>query len=187
MSWSDGELVPDEHPETLDMLMAAAFWGGAADKTSPVILDEFVNANTYLGINTYQQVGGTKKKPEVEFTYFDFTPFTYSREDTHPSDSPYPGEELPPIPSSATVLGLATEAPTFEIVTPLALFSGSPPGVDLISVEIPVCRDGAMLGPCLGEVGGEHCGPANYFAQATEDARKIVWFVHNWHIPEIAY
>ena len=184
----DGELVPDEHPESLDMLMAAAFWGGAADKTSPVALDEFINANTYLGINSYVRVGGTKKKPELEFTYFDFTPFSYDRAATHPAGGVDPGEGLPPIPSSATVLGLATEEPTFEIVTPLILFSGSPPGVDLETVAVPVCRDGVMLGPCLGGSGDEgHCGPANYFEQATEDARKIVWFVHNWHIPEIAY
>jgi len=182
----DGELVPDTHPEVLDMLMAAAFWGGAADKTSPVALDEFINANTYLGINSYVRVGGTKKKPELEFTYFDFTPFSYDRAATHPAGGVDPEEGLPPIPSSATVLGLATEAPTFEIVAPLELFSVSPPGVVLEAV--PVCRDGAMLGPCLGDLGEEgHCGPANYFEQATEDARKIVWFVHNWHIPDIAY
>ncbi len=183
----DGELVPDTHPEVLDMLMAAAFWGGAADKTSPVALDEFINANTYLGINSYVRVGGTKKKPELEFTYFDFTPFSYHRAATHPAGGVDPGEGLPPIPSSATVLGLATEVPTFEIVAPLVLFSESPPGIDLEAAEVPVCRDGAMLGPCLGDPGEGHCGPANYFEQATEDARKIVWFVHNWHIPDIAY
>ena len=183
----EGELVPDTHPEVLDMLMAAAFWGGAADKTSPVALDEFINANTYLGINSYVQIGGTKNKPELEFTYFDFTPFSYDRAATHPEGGADPEEGLPPIPSSATVLGLATEQSTFEIVTPLDLFSGFP-GVDLEAVEVPVCRGGMPSGPCLGGFGDEgHCGPANYFEQATEDARKIVWFVHNWHIPEIAY
>lgn len=183
----DGEPAPDDHPEVLDMLMAAAFWGGAADKTSPVALDEFINANTYLGINSYERVGGTKKKPELEFTYFDFTPFSYDRAATHPAGGVDPGEGLPPIPSSATVLGLASDEPTFEIVTPLVLFSGFP-GVDLEAVEVPVCRGGVPSGPCLGVFEDEsHCGPANYFGQATEDARKIVWFVHNWHIPEIAY
>jgi len=180
---------PDAHPETLDMLMAAAFWGGSADKTSPVSLDEFVNANTYLGINSYVAVGGTKKKPELEFTYFDFTPFSYNRDDTHPAAGGDPGEGLPPIPSSATVLSLSSSEtePIFVIAPAQALFGESPPAVDLGAVNIGVCRDGVMMeGTCLAENTGD-CGPANYFAQATEDARKIVWFVHNWHIPEIAY
>ena len=31
------------------------------------------------------------------------------------------------------------------------------------------------------------CGGANWFTQAAEDARKTVWFLHNWRVPEIAY
>jgi hypothetical protein len=178
--------VPDAHPEALDMLLAAAFWGGSADKTSHVSLDEFINANNYLGINTYVAVGGTKKKPELEFTYFDFEPFTYSRASTHPWGGGT-GEGLP-IPSTATLLSLDTNEtePTFVIADAQVLFGPtSPPSIDLEGVNVGVCRDQVMMGPCLGADGEGECGAANYFAQAAEDSRKIIWFLHNWSIPEI--
>jgi hypothetical protein len=31
------------------------------------------------------------------------------------------------------------------------------------------------------------CGGANWFAQAAEDARKTIWYLHNWRVPEVAY
>jgi len=180
--------TPDAHPEALDMLLAAAFWGGSADKTSHVSLDEFINANNYLGINTYVAVGGTKKKPELEFTYFDFEPFTYSRASTHPWGGGT-GEGLP-IPSTATLLSvedIAETEPTFVIAAQALFGPTSPPFIDLEGVDVGVCRDQVMMGPCLGADGEDECGAANYFAQAAEDSRKIIWFLHNWSIPEIAW
>jgi hypothetical protein len=36
-------------------------------------------------------------------------------------------------------------------------------------------------------VGINGCGGANWFAQAAEDARKTIWYLHNWEVPELAY
>ena len=185
---ADGVPVPDAHPDALDMMMAAAFWGGSADKSSNVFLDEFINANTYLGINSYIEDTSSKGKPKLTFTYFDFSPFSYSRANAHPSGGG-PGEPLP-IPSEATLLTLSGSEtdPTFVITDAQALFGPtSPPSVDLEAVNIGVCREETMMGPCLGEGVETECGPANYFAQAAEDSRKIIWFLHNWSIPEIAW
>jgi hypothetical protein len=31
------------------------------------------------------------------------------------------------------------------------------------------------------------CGGANWFAQAAEDARKTIWYLHNWRLPVVAW
>jgi hypothetical protein len=31
------------------------------------------------------------------------------------------------------------------------------------------------------------CGGANWFTQAAEDARKTIWYLHNWRLPVVAY
>ena len=82
------------------------------------------------------------------------------------------------------------------------MFGLSPPGVNLNAVNIPVCRDGDPLlgGPWFFEVcsdtaqdpvytDADHlgCGGVNWFTQAAEDARKTIWYLHNWSIPEFEY
>ncbi|MBD3851787.1 MAG: hypothetical protein IFK93_10830, partial [Acidobacteria bacterium] len=67
--------------------------------------------------------------------------------------------------------------------------------VDLDEVNLWVCRGGNAANV---EVDGEEilvnacdstnetvCGGANWFAQATEHARKTVWYLHNWEVPEL--
>jgi hypothetical protein len=44
--------------------------------------------------------------------------------------------------------------------------------------------DNPVYGPNPTDIG---CGGANWFAQAAEDARKTIWYLHNWRVPEIAY
>ena len=86
--------------------------------------------------------------------------------------------------------------------------------VDFVNAAVPVCRGGELLreGYSIDETAlpyycrqdmynsglgtvfsiGENsvdpgCGGANWFTQAAEDAREVIWFLHNWSVPEIAY
>ena len=68
-------------------------------------------------------------------------------------------------------------------------------GVNLKDVGINVCRAGLpsnvvcdlAADPVYTTTNTIGCGGANWFTQAAEDARKTVWFLHNWEVPEIAY
>jgi hypothetical protein len=174
-------------PDTDDMLSAAVFIGAAADKTSPVTIDEVINMNTYLGINPYEYTRQGKNRT-LEVTYFDFTGFDY----VFGTDACVAG----------TLAGLLTVDGSGFVESIVDVFAESPPGVDLRGEEggvaITVCRDGAPVAVNGDEVvcdGAEsfvgedeaECGGANYFAQAAEDARKTIWYLHNWRVPEVAY
>lgn len=178
-------------PETKtkeDMLAAAICMGAAADKTSPVTLDELVNVNTYVGVNPYTYTGKGKNRV-LQLTYFDFAAFDYVL-----------GTDACVVGTTAALLAYDDVASTFAIAD-VSVFGESPPGVDLRGehgVAITVCRDGEPIAVngdevvCDGIVSfaGEietACGGANWFAQAAEDARKTVWYLHNWEAPEIAY
>jgi hypothetical protein len=52
-----------------------------------------------------------------------------------------------------------------------------------------VCDDANDNDPVYGTTtdGIYGCGGANWFAQAAEDARKTIWYVHNWRLPVVAY
>jgi len=87
----------------------------------------------------------------------------------------------------------------------VSVFGVSPPGVDLTDAAVTVCRAGLPLrensvdvvcdnagsdpvyGTGPGEEGILGCGGANWFAQAAEDARKTIWYLHNWRLPVVAY
>jgi hypothetical protein len=179
-----------------DMLSAAVFIAAGADKTSPITLDEVVNVNNYLGVNlwTYTRV---KKQQVLTIKYFPFSSngipggwFKYTR-----------GTDACVDPTTADLLSV-TASGNLE-TGPVNVFGSSPPGVDLTTIGIPVCRDGLVLNangngrivcdassdPAYGAsgVGINGCGGANWFAQAAEDARKTIWYLHNWEVPEIAY
>jgi hypothetical protein len=173
-------------PDTDDMLSAAVFIGAAADKTSPVTLDELINMNTYLEVNPYVYTRQGKNRT-LEVTYFDFTGFDY----VFGTDACVEG-------TLATLLTVDVSGFIESIVD---VFGASPPGVDLRGEEgvgITVCRDGESAAVNGDEVvcdgfesfTGEdeaECGGANWFAQAAEDARKTIWYLHNWRVPEVAY
>jgi len=175
-----------------DMLSAAVFIGAAADKTSPKTLDEIINMNTYLGVNTYTYIRD-KQDRTLTVEYFPFTVdggpggwFSYKR-----------GVDACKSPTQATLL--TGNSPTYTVAT-FNVFGGPPNGVDLRGangVAITVCREGLPLaevcdnpdsntvyGPGPNDIG---CGGANWFAQAAEDARKTIWYLHNWRLPVVAY
>jgi hypothetical protein len=186
---------PGEPITDLDMFRAAGYYAAAADKTDPVTVDEVIDINTYLGINKpIPDPRGARGSDEI-FDWFEFEyqgePYRYERAASHPHGEAPPDPRV--LPHEAFILADAG-SPMFETKM-VSLFAGWPPGVDLPAVNVTVCRDGApyqepsgALRFCLStdDRGGE-CGGANWFTQTAEDARKLVWFLHNWEVPEIAY
>jgi hypothetical protein len=197
---ADDTILPEVITKA-DMLSAAIFIGAAADKFYPVTLDQIINLNTYLGVNsyTYQRSGKTRI---LTVTYFPFEVeggpegwFAYKR-----------GTDACVAPTYAALLKVTNGS--FIIDPMLNVFGDSPPGVDLRGgngVAITVCRGGSPLqdlgenvvcddpgdgaNPVYGsqEDGIFGCGGANWFAQAAEDARKTIWYLHNYEAPEPAY
>ncbi len=186
---------PGDGVDRDDLLSAAVFIAAGADKTSHVTLDEVVNVNTYVGINlwTYERL---KKQTILTVKYFPF------------ADPSGPGgwfdyEQGVDACLSGTTAFLLTDAGAGAFAAEdVSLFAGSPPGVNLDAVAIPVCRDGAPLTVdeslvfCRNGAANPYydadndlfgCGGANWFTQAAEDARKTIWYLHNWSVPEIAY
>jgi hypothetical protein len=155
-----------------DLQLATAFLGGATDKSNPLSLDEIINLNTYLGLNPYTFVK-VKKERILTVSYFDFGAFTYDRSQVFSADLSWP---------------LLSCEPSCFVADVVDVFGETPPGVNLDAVNLPVCRGGYPLpGACDLSDDDEGCGGANYFAQAAEHARKTIWFIHNWEVPEIGY
>jgi hypothetical protein len=184
--------TPDSEGVThSDMLLAGAFVAGATDKSDPLSLDEIVNVNTYLGINSYTWTK-VKKDRVLEVTYFRFEDesggwFRYTR-----GLDAFAPDTIAPL--------LAWGGSCFYEDPELLLFD-SPDGVALGEVDLTVCRnglpaiDGSLLLVCDSEsdptydpgTGQLGCGGANWFAQLAEHARKTIWYLHNWAVPEIDY
>lgn len=184
-----------------DMLSASVFLAAGADKTSPVTLDEVINLNNYVGVNKWTYTT-SKKVKTLTITYFQFKDssdegaggwFAYTKgKDACDPDDP------------DNTVGLLTTVDGASFVPkPVSVFGGAPdgvylrpePGNDAPGAAVTVCRGGAPLGvtcdagaanPVYGP-DGSGCGGANWFTQAAEDARKTIWFVHNWRLPEVAY
>jgi hypothetical protein len=187
-----------------DLLSAAVFLAAGADKGSPVTLDEIINVNNYLYINkwTYNTV---RKVKTLTINYFPFTVspggvgdnnwFGYTRYYDAAKDG------------TDTTVSLLTAAGTSVFQSAyVPVFGGSPPGVNLDEIAITVCRDGSpepyvcsnadnKVSPGTNnpvyedwDAGNIHgCGGANWFAQAAEDARKTIWYLHNYEAPLLAY
>jgi hypothetical protein len=171
-----------------DMLSSAVFIAAGADKSSPVTLDQIINVNNYLGVNTWTYTRAKNVKT-LTIDYFDFKVsggpggwFGYTN-----------GEDAcdPDNPDNTVSLLTATPWPTLTPDT-VSVFGGSPPGVDLSDAAVTVCRAGSPLNavcddavnnPVYSSNDINGCGGANWFAQAAEDARKTIWYLHNWRLP----
>ena len=185
-----------------DMLSAAVFLAAGADKTSPVTLDEVINLNNYVGVNKWTYTT-SKKVKTLTITYFQFKVtagglgsdkwFGY----TNGVDACDPRNPDNTVPLLTTADNGSTYAPRS-----VSVFGGSPPGVNLNDAAVTVCRAGAPLvgadqasvvcdagaaNPLYGSGNIYGCGGANWFTQAAEDARKTIWYVHNWRLPVVGY
>jgi len=180
--------LPPNPVTKADMLSAAVFLAAGADKSSPVTLDEIINVNNYLGVNkwTYTTV---RKVKTLTISYFPFKVsggpggwFAYTRG----SDACNPGK-------ADNTVSLLTAIPWPTLVPgTVSVFGGTPPGVDLSDAAVTVCRAGSPLNaicddtatnPVYSSNNINGCGGANWFAQAAEDARKTIWYLHNWRLP----
>jgi len=167
-----------------DMLSAATFLAGGADKTSPVTLDEVINLNNYVGVNKWTYTTSRKVKT-LTITYFQFGDFKY----TMGTDACVAGT-----PDNIVKLLTTGNGEAF-VLKPVDVFGGSPDGVylrpespeNLPGVEVTLCRAGLKLGAVCDKVDAPGCGGANWFTQAAEDSRKTIWFLHNYEPPEYAY
>jgi hypothetical protein len=188
----DGQ-TPGEGVDRQDMLSGAEFLAGATDKSSPLSIDEIVNLNNFLGVNVVQSTGiRGQQAPTIKYFPFKVKDgpggwFAYWRG----VDACVPG-------TMADLLQVTTEG---FVAASIDVFGHSKHAVDLAPVRLPVCRNGSVL-----QVGRERvvcddtwrnpvqtpnnplgCGGANWFSQAAENARKTVWYLHNYELPEIAY
>jgi hypothetical protein len=189
--------TPGQNVEKADMLSAAVFVAAGADKSSPVTLDEIVNVNNYLGINTWTHTR-VRKEQVLTIEYF---PFTVNAQAAPAAWFKYAmGADAC---RDGTEASLLVESNGFFSIETVDVFGNTPPGVDLRGangVPVKVCRNGVELknndgvkvvcdNPTDNPVwnGGTGCGGANWFTQAAEDARKTIWYLHNWEVPELAY
>jgi hypothetical protein len=178
------EPTPHEIVTKADMLSAAVFLAAGADKTSPVTLDEVINLNNYVGVNTWTYTTVRKVKT-LSITYFKFDAFTYKMG----TDACQTGTVNP---DNIVTLLTTPNGKSFELKD-VDVFGGSPDGVALRpGAAVTVCRDGFPLR--VGSVNlvcddssASGCGGANWFTQAAEDARKTIWFLHNYEPPAFAY
>jgi hypothetical protein len=169
-----------------DLLWATTFLAGATDKSDLLHLDEILNINTYLGINEYTWTK-VRKERILEVDYFDFGDFTYDQDMVFDAGT------------SAWLL--ATSDGTNFWAGNISLFTDPDNGVDLAEAAVPICRGGEIRldngadlicdssSDELYDPDNEFygCGGANYFTQAAEHARKTIWYLHNWAVPEWDY
>lgn len=183
--WLTPQIPDPMQVEDQDLLWATTFIAGATDKGDRLSLDEVVNTNTYLGINTFTFVK-QKRDRILTVTYFDFGEFMYDQDSTFTSDT-------------LAYLLTWTGGDSF-IARDVFLFNDMEDGVALGEVAVPICREGVVRQDqaydliCDSSLDEPYdpdsldfgCGGANWFTQAAEHARKTIWFVHNWSVPEIA-
>ena len=52
---------------------------------------------------------------------------------------------------------------------------------------LTVTVDGSPLNVVCDKLDASGCGGANWFTQAAEDARKTIWYLHNYEPPVFAH
>jgi len=176
-----------------DMLSASVFIAAGADKSSGMYLDQIINLNNYLGINkwVYTRINKTRT---LTIDYFDFKVnggwFKYTRG----VDACKPG-----VSDSKANLLTTIDNVTFSPLL-VDVFGDSANSVDLDAVGVKVCRNGSPLAVSgqnvvcndavnnpVWEGDNKGCSGSNWFTQAAEDARKTIWYLHNWRVPVVGY
>lgn len=151
-----GYLVPTQPPpepvDDLDLLQAASWLAGAADKGGHVSLDAIVMINTLTGVNV--------ELPDGSLELFDFGDYVYDRDVVYPPELEVYLLRL--------IDSLRVYAPDFREI-----------GREVDFTSAQVCRDGVDVTGLGPEYGG-----ADWFTEAAENARAVIWFLHNWSIPE---
>lgn len=197
--WWETPETPASSVSPVDHSLAATFMAGAADKSGHISLDMAINVNTYLGINPYEE---PDPGSPPELTYHEFLAMD---EMGATGWYQYDAGTAYSVDAGATLLVPASELCTGDecyCVGTVQPFGTGPTWVEFGNSAVTVCRDGEMFehlcrfdeltGPAnimtpllLGMNSlAPGCGGANWFAQAAEDAREVIWFLHNFSIPE---
>jgi hypothetical protein len=176
-------------PTRDDVLTGTSLLAAAGDKTGEPTTDMLIHINTYLHINHLDE------DPPAYFPYEDLLGF-----------DPY---------DRATQFGTKPSVPLLQIdeaagcnsISPYPCFSvGDLQAYEAASFrDVPHCTAwntdyfypaDDVYGPSFDDIFGDDdlgnlgypsdgLGPAQQAAQATEDARAIIWFIHNWAVPEL--
>ena len=177
-------------PTRDDLMIAASAIAAAGDKTAFYATDTFIHINTYLGINdldseTFFPYDQLLFPPYDLFTQFGSKPSV-------PLLQSYPDGMI-----CADGLNILDGYPCFFVADVQAYYAATFRSIrhctsfDTDHFYEPVEVDG----PAIEEIfegtldskgyDAENLGEAQQFAQAAEDARAIIWYIHNWELPEL--
>lgn len=179
-------------PTRDDLLIAASAIAAAGDKTGFLTTDALIHVNTYLGINDLNS------DPAVYFPYDLVLDDPYDRAAQYGENAPVPLLRMyPDISYCDPIVGQLDGYPCFYVAQvqayEAAAFRDIPHctswNTDHFYLEAPI--DGPTIyeifGTDLESLGydAEQLGQAQQIAQAAEDARAIIWHIHNWALPEL--
>ncbi len=181
------------NPTGEDILIGASTFAAAGDKTGLFTTDALIHVNTYLGINDLES------DPEEYFPYASLLVVPYDRYTQFGSKAPVP--LLQPYPEDWTCVagpGILSDYPCFYVAEVVAYQTAN-------FHDIPHCTDwdtdffypgDSDDGPAIDVIfessleamgyDAEHLGQAQQVAQAAEDARAIIWYIHNWAVPALS-
>lgn len=180
-------------PTRDDLLVAASALAAAGDKTGAPNTDMLIHVNTYLGINDLSS------DPPDYFPYEILLDIPYDRavqfgeKDPVPLLSTYPDYGL-----CAHMADRVEDSPCFYVAEVQAYWAAAFRDIPhctsfnegLFYAEDPLANVPTMVdifGASLESKGydADQLGQAQQIAQAAEDARAIIWHVHNWALPEL--
>jgi len=160
---------------------AAAMLGGASDKFGAVGLDELMYVSEILALGTDMTTAAkdafgepfASTDPKAKTTFFNFSRFNYDRAKTYagdvcylkvttPGSAPADGQTLP-----VDVTGQVVKEPILQLVFP--------PLEDESEYQGGLVNDGTYTGFTGGNAWG--------FARAVDDARAVIYFVHEHPVP----
>lgn len=133
-----------------DLLRAASFLAGAADKSGAIGIDEVIYLNSILGINTITETNDSL----LVTGYFDFKFFTYDRSNTYGA-----------VTTSLLQPGATLESgypTTFEVKSHVPIYEKVFFGTDWVKPENPIIN----------------------FVRASDDALSVIYYIHNYELPE---
>ena len=180
----------DYDPTWNDVLIAASAFAAAGDKTGTFTTDAMIHINTYLGINdldtdSYFPYNAVIDVPYDRFTHFG-TRTSVPLLQSYPIDVPcdYGPGILADFPCFYVADVQAYQTATFSDIPHCTAWETDyfyPDPLD----EGPLIE--TLLGDTLEAKGYDidSLGAAQQVAQAAEDARAIIWYIHNWSVPEL--
>ncbi len=177
-------------PTRDDVLIAASAIAAAGDKTAFYTTDTFIHVNTYLGINDLDTA--------TFFPYVQVLDVPYDLFEQFGSKPSVPLlQTYPETVACADGLNILLDYPCFFVADVQAYYAAKFRSIqhctffdtdyfyEPLEVEGPLMEEifeGTLESKSYD---AENLGEAQQFAQAAEDARAIIWYIHNWAVPEL--